>query len=108
MISLYLIKQLIEVIKMKKITYKELKKIIKPVVLLCDSNTTGHWRDRIRILYPDGRCEYNDGLGLEIGYKSSSKFKLSCFTSNSLNKTINNMEKYDYYLDYHKLYILEF
>lgn len=66
--------------------YQKLLKIENPVMLTVESEYPDH---RLRILYPDGMCEYI------YAHDLISKCKKSCFTQPNLKSTLNAMEHYD-------------
>lgn len=83
--------------------YKRLKKINRPVMLIVRSvderdNPDQKFRKdlhKVRILYPDGQCEYCFEYTSKTSW-GSYFFDRSCFMSyDSLSKTVVDMRKYD-------------
>ena len=66
--------------------YKDLLKIKEPVII--DVQCFLNISDRFRILYPNGKCEFDN-------YKYGLQVSKSCFRKGSLKKTIEAMIEYD-------------
>jgi hypothetical protein len=81
-----------------KFDYDSLRNIKRPVMLIVYGGNDRKFRDRIRILYPSGKCEW---LQVEI---LDDRFQSSCFyyeciqdyRKNLLNRVIDEMESYDH------------
>ena len=76
---------------MKRIKYEELLKITRPVLLfleLWDGSDAGA---RLRILSPDGTCEY---VRMD-GFTNTEEFTKSCFQGEDLNLTVERMRRFD-------------
>jgi len=81
--------------KPRKVTYKDLFKIKRPVLIdvkyYDDKGRRMEHADRLRILFPNGHCTY---LLLKINTHFKG-FKKSCFIKSSLIRTLQKMEKFD-------------
>lgn len=68
--------------------YNKLLKIKKP--MLIDVGSTVDAKNRFRILYPNGNCEYSTQI-------FSDSFTVSCFVPEqaTLKKTVEAMQEYD-------------
>jgi hypothetical protein len=84
--------------KKLKPSYKTLKNIKKPVLIVA-KNLSASRKDltkfsRLRILYPNGRCEYFH----EAWSNESLGFETSCFSEQDLAKTVEGMARHDRHL----------
>lgn len=82
----------------KEPKFTGINKIKKPVLLIVDrpngSDKFYNKFNRIRILYPNGKCEWN----FKSKYNpTNGKFELSCFIPDrrTLDKTVAAMQNYD-------------
>jgi hypothetical protein len=75
---------------MKKIKHKDLLKISRPVLLFLEEGNEDQW-SKLRILYPDGRCEYR----FLCGPSHRTEWYQSCFQGSTLAFTIEGMIEWE-------------
>lgn len=76
---------------MKEISYDDLKKITRPVLLWIRKKrdfSLESWK--LRILYPSGHCEFSWANGSDM-----HGFHTSCFVKGILNNTVEYMHSWD-------------
>lgn len=91
---------------MKRIQYKDLLEIKRPVLLFVEDHfgsfNVNDQFSKLRLLHPDGGCEYT-----RIVRQDWLDFEKSCFSAHSLKATVESMERFDKGQNINGIYLVD-